>query len=79
MIAWANATDPCSETLHVNASWTVPTSYTAAIEIDKRADVSSARIGDILNYTYTVTNTGDVNLSGLEIEDDRLGMIDERV
>jgi hypothetical protein len=78
-IAWANATDPCSETLHVNASWTVPTSYTAAIEIDKRADVSSARIGDILNYTYTVTNTGDVNLSGLEIEDDRLGMIDERV
>jgi len=77
-IAWANATDPCSKTFHVNASWNVPTSYTAAIEIDKRADVSSAKIGDVINYTYTVTNTGDVNLSDLKIEDDRLGMIDER-
>ena len=72
-IAWANATDPCSKTFHVNASWSVPTSYTAAIEIDKRADVSSAKIGDVINYTYTVTNIGDVNLSDLKIEDDRLG------
>jgi len=78
-IAWANATDPCSKAFHVSASWSVPTNYTAAIEIDKRADVSSARIGDVINYTYTVTNTGDVNLSGLKIEDDRLGLIDERV
>ena len=78
-IVWANATDPCNKTFHLNARWSVPTSYTAAIEIDKRADVSSARIGDVINYTYTVKNTGDVNLSGLKIEDDRLGMIDERV
>ena len=77
--ALANATDPCNKILHVNATWSVPTNYTAAIKIDKWADVSSAGIGDVINYTYTVTNTGDVNLSGLKIEDDRLGLIDERV
>jgi len=73
--ALANATDPCNKTLQVNAAWSVPTNYTAAIKIDKWADVSSAGIGDVINYTYTVTNTGDVNLSDLKIEDDRLGPI----
>jgi len=73
--ALANATDPCNKTLQVNAAWSVPTNYTAAIKIDKWADVSSAGIGDVINYTYTVTNTGDVNLSDLKIDDDRLGPI----
>ena len=77
--AWANATDPCNKTLYVNATWSIPTNYTAAIKIDKRADVSSAGLGDVINYTYTVTNIGDVNLSDLKIEDDMLGLIDKRV
>jgi hypothetical protein len=76
--ALANATDPCGKTIDANATWSVPTNYTAAIKIDKRADLPSAEIGDVINYTYTVTNIGDVNLSDLRIEDDKLGIIDAR-
>ncbi|MGV8126417.1 MAG: DUF7507 domain-containing protein [Methanothrix sp.] len=49
--------------------------FGAAIQIDKRADVSSAKPGDVINYTYNVTNTGNVNLSNLVIQDDKIGLI----
>jgi uncharacterized membrane protein len=74
----ASATAPCSGSASAHAEATVPTNYVAAIEIDKSADVSSASIGDVINYTYNVTNTGDVDLSDLEIEDDQLGSIDTK-
>jgi uncharacterized membrane protein len=77
--ARANATDPCGKVLaDVFDRWSVPTTYKAAIKIDKSADVSSAAIGDVINYTYNVTNTGNVNLSDLDIEDDKLGSIDTK-
>ena len=78
-IVKANATDPCGNTLNDTDRWNVPTIYTAAIQIDKSADVSSAKPGDVINYTYNVTNTGNVNLSVLEIKDDKLGLIDTAI
>ena len=43
-----------------------------AIQIDKRADVTSAKPGQTINYTYNVTNTGNVDLSSVEVIDDNL-------
>jgi len=39
--------------------------------------LSSANVGDVIEYTYTITNTGNVNLSNITLEDDRLGTINE--
>jgi uncharacterized repeat protein (TIGR01451 family) len=55
---------------------TVETTYKAAIKIEKSADLPSATVGDLINYTYEVTNTGSVNLSDVEVKDDRLGPIE---
>ena len=46
------------------------------IRITKTADPTSANVGDEVTYTYIVTNTGDVTLSNVEVEDDKLGSID---
>jgi uncharacterized repeat protein (TIGR01451 family) len=43
-----------------------------AIQIDKHADVTSAKPGQTINYTYNVTNTGNADLGSLEVTDDNL-------
>jgi uncharacterized membrane protein len=76
--ASANATDPCGIVLiNKTASLSIPVNYTAAIKIEKSANLFSAEAGDVINYTYKVTNIGDVNLSDVNLEDDLLGPIDK--
>jgi len=41
-----------------------------AIAVVKTANVSSARIGDMVTYTYDVTNTGDDVLTNVTVSDD---------
>jgi len=50
----------------------VPVNASPSIHIDKRADVSSAKPGQTITYTYDVTNTGNVDLSSVEVTDDNL-------
>ncbi|WP_446346317.1 beta strand repeat-containing protein [Coleofasciculus sp. F4-SAH-05] len=41
------------------------------LEISKTADVSEVdAVGDVINYTYTLTNTGNVSLSDVTLSDD---------
>jgi uncharacterized repeat protein (TIGR01451 family) len=46
-----------------------------AIHLDKSADVDSATPGETIHYRYDVTNTGDVELSNVTVDDDVLGKI----
>jgi uncharacterized repeat protein (TIGR01451 family) len=46
-----------------------------AIEVVKEADPTSGSPGDSITYTYTVTNTGDVPLTDVSVDDDILGHV----
>jgi len=46
------------------------------VEIALSADPNSvSEAGDVINYTYTVSNTGEVTLTGVTVTDDKLGGI----
>ncbi len=49
--------------------------YTPAITVTKLADVSTAEVGQTITYTYWVTNSGNVTLTGLSGDDDKLGPV----
>jgi len=56
-----------------NATWNVSTSYNASMNITKTANTSGpVSYGDIITYTINVTNTGEVNLTGVKVVDDLL-------
>ncbi|HEX9124334.1 MAG TPA: hypothetical protein VF984_13425, partial [Actinomycetota bacterium] len=46
-----------------------------AIRIVKTADPTSGEPGDTITYTYVVTNTGDVTLYNISVDDDVIGHI----
>ncbi len=46
-----------------------------AIQIQKQARPQSGSPGDEITYTYTVTNTGDVELFDISVDDDVIGHI----
>ena len=57
-----------------SASATVTVLGLPSIELTKTADVSTAMPGDTVNYTVTVTNTGNNNLISVGVGDDSLGL-----
>ncbi|MBN2851341.1 MAG: DUF11 domain-containing protein [Clostridia bacterium] len=63
--------DTDTETVHVIIFTAEP-----AITLVKTADVSSGFVGDTVNYTLTVLNTGNVDLTGITLSDPALGLID---
>ena len=51
---------------------TVPAAQTPGLLVEKSADESSfAAVGEELHYSYVVTNTGNVTLSGVTVGDDK--------
>jgi uncharacterized repeat protein (TIGR01451 family) len=45
------------------------------IELEKKADKTIATVGDLIVYSYFVTNTGNVNLHNIKVKDDLLGEV----
>jgi uncharacterized repeat protein (TIGR01451 family) len=71
-----SGTDPEGNTVTANTTASVDLTYTASLQLTKVADPTSAAVGDIITYTYTINNTGNVTINGLSLEDDPLGSID---
>ncbi|SDS45678.1 conserved repeat domain-containing protein [Paenibacillaceae bacterium GAS479] len=56
------------------SSWTVTVSAEAEIFLEKSADVSTAVPGDIVQYTFTITNIGNLPLTGIVLTDSDIGV-----
>jgi len=69
-------TDSNGNGLSAVDSVSVDLKYTASIEVTKTATPNPASLGDTITYTYTITNTGDVTVNNLTLEDDMLNTID---
>ena len=52
---------------------TVPADQNPALSLEKTADLDQvSAVGEVITYTFTVTNTGNVTLSGIAINDDQI-------
>ncbi|MEV7122126.1 DUF7507 domain-containing protein, partial [Kitasatospora griseola] len=72
--AHAEGTDPEGQTvLSPPGEATVPVVGEGELSIEKAADsVGPFHVGDTVNYTYTVTNTGTAAVHGLTVTDDHV-------
>ena len=48
---------------------------TAGLIVDKRANSTQALVGEVITYTYRITNTGNVTLTTITASDDKLGAV----
>ena len=68
------ATADSDETGAVSDTWEVAVVAQPGLSITKTADRATAVLGDVINYTIVVQNTGDVGLEGVHVWDDLLGL-----
>nr|WP_255433562.1 choice-of-anchor K domain-containing protein [Tessaracoccus sp. MC1865] len=68
-------TPPAGDDVTDTDDETVPATQTPAIQIVKSADLTSYdAAGDVVTYTLTVTNTGNVTLSDVSVSDEMLAV-----
>ena len=70
----ATGTDLLQDIVSDEDEWSVDIVH-PAFTLTKNVSPEDILAGDGVVYTYTVTNTGDVPLSGLTLDDDKLGSI----
>ena len=69
------ADDPANTLLSVTATRSVVLKFYETITLVKTVDPDSVICGGLVNYTYVVNNTGDVNLTNINLTDDVMGNI----
>ena len=47
----------------------------AGLSISKSADLTSAAAGETITYTYTISNSDNVTIENISLQDDKLGVI----
>jgi len=58
------------------STWVIPVELGPALDLQKSSDVSTVeRAGDIVRYTFTVKNTGNLTITGINIVDPLVGTI----
>ncbi len=67
--------DRTNKPVRATASATVTLTYNAALSLTKVPSSTTAKVGDTVTYRFTVTNTGNVTIKGLNLTDDKLGTI----
>ena len=68
-------TPPVGADVSATASATVTLTSSPALTVLKAADPSPANVGQTITYTYRLTNSGDVTLTGILAVDDALGAV----
>ncbi|MFA6372395.1 MAG: hypothetical protein WCW68_07205, partial [Methanothrix sp.] len=74
-VVTSTATDSLKQPVTATATATVTLTYVASMSVAKVPSRTAAAVGDKVTYTYTVSNTGNVTLSGLTLSDDKVGAI----
>ena len=74
-VVTSTATDSLKQPVTATATATVTLTYVASMSVAKVPSRTAAAVGDKVTYTYTVSNTGNVTLSGLTLSDDKVGTI----
>ena len=75
-IATVQGTSPKGETVEDDDDEDIETPSNPSLSVDKVADIkeiASARPGDKITYTFTVTNTGNTTVSDIALNDEKLG------
>ena len=67
--ATVNGTDPLLNVLEATDTEIVPVIQTPSIALDKQAPVGTLAVGEVLTYTFVVTNDGDVTLTNVRVDD----------
>ena len=74
-VATVTGFDPGGAAVMSTSQATVTMPHSPDIEVVKSADVTGADVGDTINYTYVITNTGNVTLTNVSLMDDVIGEI----
>ncbi len=75
--ATVTGTDPQDTDVDATDTDSVPIPAEPTINLDKQAGMPSGNnVGDTIDYTFLVTNTGNVTLTGITVDDPKVGTVD---